>query len=870
MARTGRFGRLPRSQPSLTATLIAIAREMQAQRDENIMNAWQKGGMFGGQKVTDDRILAYWRERLDGISKDDPLYDTYRNAIQQYQYAISESKMTAKYAMIARPSAADDRAMAQFYLNWAKKVPKDSEFYRVLQRDAGQFLRSAASKRAAAQRDNSERAYRTRLAAIEKKHERAGQLALTVVTMLAQRGVGGRDAVLGEQPLGHFSEIAGRTNIADLQLPAVDEMMSHLASVNMTEFVGRPGPFGSGEKRTVGNPSVLYHDEAGNPVTGADIIAMLKGADPTFDGTLDIASVQRMIAEQKQGLQQRIDLARKTGHITDMHSLETQLARVNEYGNEIAAWPVLEVYQEYKMELDRVMLDSTLLPAAKVAAIDRIRTNIGNLADDPRIAADDHLRSQLRGEAEGAAGTLTVSEDMEGLRNGFQTGMDPANNEVMNINAIRDLLAEQIELTRNPAAGYVMTQGDYVPDGKGGQRFQPSPGGQAVGAALLTDVYNLPGAGPAVTVMVPNGDGGGATPMVMVPAPVFATARKADGTNINITNQNPVATFIKFNVNGQQVTVYGLTDQATGQVRWTNDPPWDATRVKSQEGPGGITLDLTAVVPTQDTTGPTGGDLGNGFLIIGKDPLRQTPGEVVMNPAAAALGTQPERQAAGFDPNTDSFSPTLIALRSTPDGTQLLKQYAGDPTFAKIIDDDARRSAGMTYDLATGVWNGTAEQTRLYEKFHGQAQYELDIAKNGKPVSVPDVSQRDAWWRDTTNTQTLGAAPHGALAPLATDVLRASDDTRFKYLYNAVKPGSTAILDSGQPDRVGAPAISTSMKLTVPDFSPVAPAPTPAPAPAPQTTQTYNTQQQTYNTQQQSTSPLTDSFVQKMSRQQEY
>src|SRR5882672_10083678 len=139
MSRTGNFGRAPRTATSLTNTIIAIAREYQQQRDTNIMNAWEKGGTFEGKKVTDKLVLAHWKERMNGVSPDDPLHDTYKNAVEQLDYTIAESKMTAAYALKKK----SDGQMVSFYLGWAKKVPKDSEFYRVLQRDAGQYMRTA-------------------------------------------------------------------------------------------------------------------------------------------------------------------------------------------------------------------------------------------------------------------------------------------------------------------------------------------------------------------------------------------------------------------------------------------------------------------------------------------------------------------------------------------------------------------------------------------------------------------------------------------------------------------------------------------------------------------------------------------------------
>ena len=142
--------------------------------------------------------------------------------------------MTVKYAQ----GKIGEAAMAQFYLNWAKKVPQNSEFYRALQRDAGQFMRAAKAKRAVRQRDTTEQDYQNRMMALERKHERPGQEALRVVTMLAQAG-----GVIGESPLGNASQIAQRTNLANLQIGGVEQVLGLLGSAmieqpNMTEVAG--------------------------------------------------------------------------------------------------------------------------------------------------------------------------------------------------------------------------------------------------------------------------------------------------------------------------------------------------------------------------------------------------------------------------------------------------------------------------------------------------------------------------------------------------------------------------------------------------------------------------------------------------------
>ena len=826
----------------MTATLIAIAREQEQRRDQNIMDAWQKGGMFEGKRVTDTVILAHWKKRLKDISKDDPLYDTYKNAISQYEYSIAESKMTAQYAMKSNPGAGDDAAMAAFYLNWAKKIPKDSEFYRVLQRDAGQYLRSARAKREAGARQNKEEAYSNQMLSIERKLEGPGQVALQVITMLAQRGVRGQGAVLGEAAQGDPRNSMNATNLGDLQLPSVDQMTMLLNAVSIEGTPARvedAKEFGDGALRTAaipirGNPAVLYHDESGQPITGQAILAMFTKADPNWNGNFNINYVQGLITDQKAGIKARIRLAESTGHISDAMSLKLNLAKVNEYGNQIAAWPVLQAYQDIKEELDVVMKNDGLMPKAKRAAIERLLSAIGSLASDPRIATDDHLRSQLTGEALGTPGTVTVEEDMTGARNGFTTAQDAKNSEVLNISSILESLTSDIELTDDETSGYFMTQGNYVSDGVDGKVFQPAAGGRDIGAATMADISAAPGAGIPVTVMVPNGDGGGMTAMVLVPAPVNATAT-VNGRAIKQDPPTPVASFIRYKVNGVETTIYGLTDADTKATRWTTDPPWEATAgIKVvQTSNGTIQLDMSRLASNQLAV-PVGEnfDYGNGFSVrgaqrVGDRGAQAKAGALVMNPAAAAFATQPERQRAGFDPTTDSFSPTLISLKATPDGKELLAKWAQDPKFVDVIERDARHSAGMTWD---GVnWNGGNEA--VYEKNIANGRYEIAKAKNPGPSSL---EKRDSWWRDSTKTDLVGSSgvqrrdpQTGALVSvmpgdLPATVLSADGGNRMGAL-SGIFAGNSNTFQERFPAEVRGASINAGITLTVPTVTNISP-----------------------------------------------
>lgn len=155
MARRGRFGRLPRRAPDLTASLVSIAREMQNLRDQNIVDAWEKGGEFEGQQVTDEMILQHWKNRRDSLDSNDPLWDQYNNLVENYTFSIEDSKMTLGYA----EGKISDSKMAAFYREWANKVPTDSEVYRKLMRSAAQYADWANQKSKAAAASRKQTAY---------------------------------------------------------------------------------------------------------------------------------------------------------------------------------------------------------------------------------------------------------------------------------------------------------------------------------------------------------------------------------------------------------------------------------------------------------------------------------------------------------------------------------------------------------------------------------------------------------------------------------------------------------------------------------------------------------------------------------------
>lgn len=182
MARTGRFGRLPRAAPNLSSVIVALTREMNALMDRNIVDAWEKGGEVDGKKITDEDLLAHFRKRRDNVDQQDPLWEYYDNLLTNYEFNIADSKMTLQYAQ----EKVSDSQMAAFYEGWATKFPTDSEAYRNTMRTAAAYrsrakqVSSAGASRARAQ------AYQNALTNIYDGYQKDWDIASTIITRALQ------------------------------------------------------------------------------------------------------------------------------------------------------------------------------------------------------------------------------------------------------------------------------------------------------------------------------------------------------------------------------------------------------------------------------------------------------------------------------------------------------------------------------------------------------------------------------------------------------------------------------------------------------------------------------------------------------------
>jgi hypothetical protein len=155
MPTKARFGRIARSAPSLTATIVALAQEYQRIRESNIVDAWKNGGEFEGKPVHDKDILKWMKDRRDELTPGDPKWDYYNNQVLEYTFAIENSKAELDY----KRGDKSDSQMAAFYHTWANKLPRDSEAYREREKLAAGYQDRANSSGRAAGRAASDARY---------------------------------------------------------------------------------------------------------------------------------------------------------------------------------------------------------------------------------------------------------------------------------------------------------------------------------------------------------------------------------------------------------------------------------------------------------------------------------------------------------------------------------------------------------------------------------------------------------------------------------------------------------------------------------------------------------------------------------------
>ncbi|MCC6311367.1 MAG: hypothetical protein IT345_10675 [Trueperaceae bacterium] len=115
-------------------------REQRAAEDRAVFDAYNNGGLFKGQPVTDSRLLGYIRGRRDGFDTADPLYDEWNNRFIQQKFTIGEQEIGLRF----KQGKVGAGAVAAFYRGQLDSIPKDSAFYREVAGRAAEWSRAAS------------------------------------------------------------------------------------------------------------------------------------------------------------------------------------------------------------------------------------------------------------------------------------------------------------------------------------------------------------------------------------------------------------------------------------------------------------------------------------------------------------------------------------------------------------------------------------------------------------------------------------------------------------------------------------------------------------------------------------------------------
>jgi hypothetical protein len=386
VATTARFGRLPRSAPNLTAAIVAAAREYQNMRERNIRDAWQNGGDFEGKKVTDEMLIAFFKEKLKGLSSDDPTANETRNTLVQYEFAIANSKMELKYAQ----KKATDAQMAAFYTEWAGKLPTDSEAYR-------ERARLAAG-------------YRDRAIAAARSGGGGG------------RG-GGRskdDAYYDRQ-----TDLYNRTG------GAYDSLMGYVNGLAQSGIIGVSAPVLGVEGETVAdlradeydatNLQTLLRIVATDPTYAtwrAETTAAIRRIDPSFNGRFDYESITALGKRKSAGLDALADAAKAAGKKGDYKAyLKAKAEHTNE-SVKFATLDEMSAYEQSRVDWMKVISDPDATLSEKKEATDAYGSTLESLARRAQADGDNIRAGRFNSELLATRGekvnTATLWEESRG------------------------------------------------------------------------------------------------------------------------------------------------------------------------------------------------------------------------------------------------------------------------------------------------------------------------------------------------------------------------------------------------------------------------------------------------------------------------
>lgn len=237
MSRTGQFGRLPKSAPDLSGTIVALMREYAAQVDQNMVDAWKNGGKVDGKAVTDERLLKHLRARRDELDKSDPMWAQWDNRMLQYSFSIDESKMRVRWDN----HQASEGEMAAFYRKWEKRTPDNTEFDRSLRSSFGQWANAANARGRANSAAAKAKAHDNEVKNIYDTQVKTGESLNTALVWLAkQTGIippgdssNLTDTRINQSDITQLLDIVSDGKSSDPKFqPAVDQVTAYMKKID--------------------------------------------------------------------------------------------------------------------------------------------------------------------------------------------------------------------------------------------------------------------------------------------------------------------------------------------------------------------------------------------------------------------------------------------------------------------------------------------------------------------------------------------------------------------------------------------------------------------------------------------------------------
>lgn len=185
MARRAKFGATQRAPASLQATILAAAREMQAQEQRDMFDAWQHGGMGpDGQPVTDAKLLAYIKSRRSEFAAGTADYAQWDEALTQYTFAIGESKQN----LLWKQGKISAGQMANWYKGQLSGLNKDTEWYRTVAGNAASWAKQAQAQASAGARGRAQAAITDKVNSLGKITGRYQSYLAGITTWAVRNG----------------------------------------------------------------------------------------------------------------------------------------------------------------------------------------------------------------------------------------------------------------------------------------------------------------------------------------------------------------------------------------------------------------------------------------------------------------------------------------------------------------------------------------------------------------------------------------------------------------------------------------------------------------------------------------------------------